>query len=210
MRPGDLNETALRAWAQHHRPRHRQRPGRFHPDPAGASRCWRGTDADGGLRWLRARRRQSRRRRRRDHHRDRLELQLAVEARKLLAEKDIVAYVVSMPCVEWLNPSPREYTAIRCFPPADVSARVAVEAGIAQPWHKLVGDTAGSSRSSTTASRPMTRRCSASSASPLRPSSPPNARSTTNRRKGRNLMTQNPNLAAERRGRVRMARRPIP
>jgi transketolase len=67
------------------------------------------------------------------------ELQLAVEARKQLAEKDITAYVVSMPCVEWFESQPKEYRD-SVLPP-EVSARVAVEAGIAQSWHKLVGDT---------------------------------------------------------------------
>ncbi len=67
------------------------------------------------------------------------ELQLAVEARKLLAEKEIAAYVVSMPCVEWFESQPREYRD-SVLPP-DVSARVAVEAAVAQSWHKLVGDT---------------------------------------------------------------------
>jgi transketolase len=67
------------------------------------------------------------------------ELQLAVEAQKQLAEKDITAYVVSMPCVEWFESQPKEYRD-SVLPP-DISARVAVEAGIAMPWHKLVGDT---------------------------------------------------------------------
>lgn len=67
------------------------------------------------------------------------ELQLAVEAQKLLAEKDIRAYVVSMPCVEWFEAQPQEYRD-SVLPP-DVSARVAVEAGIAQSWYKYVGDT---------------------------------------------------------------------
>ncbi|WP_458317699.1 transketolase [Mycolicibacterium brisbanense] len=67
------------------------------------------------------------------------ELQLAVAAQKALAEKDIVAYVVSMPCVEWFEKQPQDYQD-SVLPPS-VSARVAVEAGVAQPWHKLVGDT---------------------------------------------------------------------
>jgi transketolase len=67
------------------------------------------------------------------------ELQLAVEAKKLLAAKDITAYVVSMPCVEWFESQPAEYRD-SVLPPA-VSARVAVEAGVAQSWYKLVGDT---------------------------------------------------------------------
>ncbi|MBS1693300.1 MAG: transketolase [Actinobacteria bacterium] len=67
------------------------------------------------------------------------EVQLAVEAKELLAQKDIVAYVVSMPCVEWFESQPKEYRDA-VLPPG-VSARVAVEAGIAMPWHKFVGDT---------------------------------------------------------------------
>ncbi|MDT5176798.1 MAG: transketolase, partial [Mycobacterium sp.] len=67
------------------------------------------------------------------------ELQLAVEAKKLLADKDINAYVVSMPCVEWFESQPKEYRD-SVLPP-EVSARVAVEAAVAQSWHKLVGDT---------------------------------------------------------------------
>ena len=67
------------------------------------------------------------------------EVQLAVAAQKLLADKDIVARVVSMPCVEWFESQSEEYRD-SVLPPS-VSARVAVEAGIAQCWHKLVGDT---------------------------------------------------------------------
>jgi transketolase len=67
------------------------------------------------------------------------EVQLAVEAQKLLAAKDIVARVVSMPCVEWFESQSDEYR--NSVLPPSVSARVAVEAGIAQSWHKLVGDT---------------------------------------------------------------------
>lgn len=67
------------------------------------------------------------------------EVQLAVDAQKLLADKDIVARVVSMPCVEWFESQPEDYRD-SVLPPT-VSARVAVEAGVAQSWHKLVGDT---------------------------------------------------------------------
>ncbi|KAA8960764.1 transketolase [Mycobacterium sp.] len=67
------------------------------------------------------------------------ELQLCVEARTLLADKGIVARVVSMPCVEWFEAQPYDYQN-SVLPPA-VSARVAVEAGVAQCWHKWVGDT---------------------------------------------------------------------
>ena len=67
------------------------------------------------------------------------EVQLAVEAQKLLADKDIAARVISMPCVEWFESQPEEYR--NSVLPPSVSARVAVEAGVAQSWHKLVGDT---------------------------------------------------------------------
>jgi transketolase len=67
------------------------------------------------------------------------EVQLAVEAAKILAGRDVTAYVVSMPCVEWFESQPQEYRD-SVLPP-DVSARVAVEAGIAQSWYKYVGDT---------------------------------------------------------------------
>jgi transketolase len=67
------------------------------------------------------------------------ELQLAVAAQKILAGKDITTSVVSMPCVEWFESQPEEYRN-QVLPPA-VSARVAVEAAVAQSWYKLVGDT---------------------------------------------------------------------
>jgi transketolase len=67
------------------------------------------------------------------------ELQLAVEAKKILADKGIQASVVSMPCVEWFESQPVEYRD-SVLPPT-VSARVAVEAAVAQSWYKLVGDT---------------------------------------------------------------------
>jgi transketolase len=67
------------------------------------------------------------------------ELQLAVAAQKILADKDITASVVSMPCVEWFESQPAEYRD-SVLPPT-VSARVAVEAAVAQSWYKIVGDT---------------------------------------------------------------------
>ncbi|CCK55434.1 Transketolase Tkt (TK) [Mycobacterium canettii CIPT 140070008] len=67
------------------------------------------------------------------------EVQLAVAAQTLLADNDILARVVSMPCLEWFEAQPYEYRDA-VLPPT-VSARVAVEAGVAQCWHRLVGDT---------------------------------------------------------------------
>lgn len=67
------------------------------------------------------------------------EVQVAVAAQTLLADNDILARVVSMPCLEWFEAQPYEYRDA-VLPPT-VSARVAVEAGVAQCWHQLVGDT---------------------------------------------------------------------
>ena len=66
------------------------------------------------------------------------EVQLAVDARTALAEHGVAARVVSMPCVEWFDAQSQEYRD-SVLPP-QVRARVAVEAGIAMPWYRFVGD----------------------------------------------------------------------
>ena len=66
------------------------------------------------------------------------ELQMAVEARKVLEADGVATRVVSMPSVEWFDAQDAAYRD-DVLPPA-VRARVAVEAGIAQPWHRFVGD----------------------------------------------------------------------
>ncbi|MEU4525298.1 transketolase [Amycolatopsis sp. NPDC024027] len=66
------------------------------------------------------------------------EVQLAVEAGKALAEEGIAARVVSMPCVEWFDAQDQAYRD-SVIPPS-VKARVSVEAGIAQSWHRFTGD----------------------------------------------------------------------
>ncbi|MBT2272201.1 transketolase [Rhodococcus qingshengii] len=65
------------------------------------------------------------------------ELQLAVEARSDLEKAGIGARVVSMPCVEWFESQDQSYRD--AVLPASVSARVSIEAGIAMPWHPIVG-----------------------------------------------------------------------
>ncbi|KAA2261778.1 transketolase [Solihabitans fulvus] len=66
------------------------------------------------------------------------ELQLAVEARKILEADGVATRVVSMPSVEWFDAQDEAYR--QQVIPASVKARVAVEAGIALPWHRFVGD----------------------------------------------------------------------
>jgi transketolase len=67
------------------------------------------------------------------------EVQLAVRARTMLAEKGIRARVVSMPCREWFDHQEQAYRDT-VLPPM-VKARVSVEAGIAMSWRDLVGST---------------------------------------------------------------------
>ena len=66
------------------------------------------------------------------------EVQLAVEARALLAEDGIDARVVSMPCLEWFEEQDESYRDT-VLPPT-VKARVSVEAGVKQGWREIVGD----------------------------------------------------------------------
>jgi transketolase len=66
------------------------------------------------------------------------EVQLAVDARDLLAADGIRARVVSMPCREWFDEQETSYRET-VIPPI-VKARVSVEAGIAQGWRDVVGD----------------------------------------------------------------------
>ena len=66
------------------------------------------------------------------------ELQLAVEARSMLAEDGVRARVVSMPCREWFDDQETSYRETVIPPP--VKARVSVEAGIALGWREVVGD----------------------------------------------------------------------
>ncbi|MFW0790526.1 transketolase [Gordonia sp. CPCC 205333] len=63
------------------------------------------------------------------------EVQLAVEAQKTLADKGIAARVVSMPSIEWFDEQTQDYRD-QVLPPA--IPRVAVEAGIAMPWYRIV------------------------------------------------------------------------
>ncbi len=66
------------------------------------------------------------------------EVQIAVEARRVLAEAGVAARVVSMPCVEWFEEQDQAYRDM-VLPP-QVKARVSVEAGVKQGWREYVGD----------------------------------------------------------------------
>jgi transketolase len=66
------------------------------------------------------------------------EIQIALAARTLLADRGIGARVVSMPCVEWFAEQDAAYRD-QVLPP-QVRARVSVEAGIALGWRAFVGD----------------------------------------------------------------------
>ncbi len=66
------------------------------------------------------------------------ELSLAVGARKVLEAEGVATRVVSMPCVEWFDEQDAAYR--ESVVPKAVKARVTVEAGIAQSWHRFAGD----------------------------------------------------------------------
>ncbi|MBV9012525.1 MAG: transketolase [Pseudonocardiales bacterium] len=66
------------------------------------------------------------------------EVQFALAAQQILAAEGIGSRVVSMPCVEWFDAQEQAYRD-QVLPPM-VRARVAVEAGVAMPWHRFVGD----------------------------------------------------------------------
>ncbi|MCC3276241.1 transketolase [Arthrobacter sp. zg-Y20] len=67
------------------------------------------------------------------------ELHVAVESATVLLERGVAARVVSMPCIEWFDAQPEEYR--ESVLPSSVTARVSVEAGIAQGWYRFVGAT---------------------------------------------------------------------
>ena len=66
------------------------------------------------------------------------EVNVCLEAKSKLAEKDVAARVVSMPSWELFEASPQNYKD-SVLPP-DVTARVAVEAGISLGWERYVGN----------------------------------------------------------------------
>ena len=66
------------------------------------------------------------------------EVQYVVEAQKLLAEQNIAARAVSIPCREWFDEQDQGYKD-SVIPP-EIKARVSIEAGVGIGWRDLVGD----------------------------------------------------------------------
>ena len=66
------------------------------------------------------------------------EVYLALSAQEELLSKGIKARVVSAPCLEWFMEQPASYRE-QVLPNA-IKARVSIEAGIAQPWYRFLGD----------------------------------------------------------------------
>ena len=66
------------------------------------------------------------------------EVGLAVDAAKQLAEQDVQARVVSMPCWELFEAQPADYRDEVL--PREVKSRLSVEAGVALGWKQWVGD----------------------------------------------------------------------
>lgn len=65
------------------------------------------------------------------------EIGIAMEAQRLLADRGVKARVVSMPCAEVFDAQDHAYR--ESVLPSNITARVAVEAGVTGGWHKYVG-----------------------------------------------------------------------
>jgi len=65
------------------------------------------------------------------------ELQIAVAAREVLQAEGIGTRVVSVPCLDWFQAQDSAY--IESVLPSLVTARVSIEAAIAQPWWRWLG-----------------------------------------------------------------------
>jgi transketolase len=66
------------------------------------------------------------------------EVGLIMAARQTLRERNVMARVVSMPSWNLFDAQPRSYRDQVLLP--SVHARLAVEAGASQGWHRYVGD----------------------------------------------------------------------
>jgi transketolase len=66
------------------------------------------------------------------------EVAVALEAAEIIKAKGLAVRVVSMPCWELFDAQPQDYR--RLILPPEVKAKVAIEAGSPQGWHRYVGD----------------------------------------------------------------------
>ena len=66
------------------------------------------------------------------------EVSLALEVQKNLAAQGIAVRVVSAPCLEWFEEQDQSYKDSVLSP--EIKLRVSIEVGIAQGWHKYIGD----------------------------------------------------------------------
>ncbi|MGO1307570.1 MAG: transketolase-like TK C-terminal-containing protein, partial [Microbacterium gubbeenense] len=66
------------------------------------------------------------------------EVALALESAALLAAEGLELRVVSMPSFEWFRQQPAEYR--ESVLPAELTARVSVEAASGASWREIVGD----------------------------------------------------------------------
>ena len=69
------------------------------------------------------------------------EVGLAMQAREQLNAAGTPTRVVSMPCWEFFDEQPQKYRD-EVLPPK-ITARLAIEAGVSQGWHKYTGDKGG-------------------------------------------------------------------
>lgn len=66
------------------------------------------------------------------------EVELAMQAQAVLANEGVAANVVSLPCLEVFAQQTSDYQA--AVLPPQIKARVVVEAGVSQGWHRYAGD----------------------------------------------------------------------
>jgi transketolase len=66
------------------------------------------------------------------------EVSLAIAAREKLISEGIKVRLVSAPCLEWFMDQSEDYR--NEVLPKSIKARVSIEAGVAQPWYRFIGD----------------------------------------------------------------------
>ena len=66
------------------------------------------------------------------------EVALAVSAYEVLEDQGVKVRLVSAPCLEWFKEQPDSYKEELL--PSEIKARLSIEAGIAQGWRDLIGD----------------------------------------------------------------------